>query len=94
MHLLMFYGFLSLFLATTLLAINSYGPVKFHRGSYYLGYEFVFDVLGLMFVIGCAWALISRFLKTRRDRNPQHNCWVRLCGGCFALGHRLVRILA
>lgn len=70
MHLLLFYGFLSMFLATTLLAINSYGPVQFHRGSYYLGYEFAFDVLGLLFVIGCGWALGRRYVMSRRERSP------------------------
>ncbi|HWA83722.1 MAG TPA: hypothetical protein VG820_09830, partial [Fimbriimonadaceae bacterium] len=39
MHLFIFYGFLSLFLATTILAINSYGPWKFHQGKFYEVYE-------------------------------------------------------
>lgn len=64
MHLLIFYGFLSLFLATTLLAIASYGPYfglpNFHRGGYYLLYETTFDILGLMFVAGIGWALVRR----------------------------------
>ena len=64
MHLLIFYGFLSLLLATTLLAISSYGPYiglpPFHQGAYYLVYELTFDILGAMFVIGIGWALIRR----------------------------------
>ncbi|HVT10768.1 MAG TPA: (Fe-S)-binding protein [Fimbriimonadaceae bacterium] len=60
MHLFIFYGFLSLFLATTILAINSYGPWKFHQGKFYEVYETTFDILGLFFVIGVAWALIRR----------------------------------
>ncbi len=64
MHLLIFYGFLSLFLATTLLAVATYAPWKFHRGAYYLAYELTFDLLGLMFVFGCGWALVRR-LKFR-----------------------------
>ncbi len=60
MHLLIFYGFLSLLIATTLLAINTYSPFKFHQGAYYLGYEFVFDTLGLLLVIGVGWAIVRR----------------------------------
>lgn len=65
MHLLIFYGFLSLFLATTLLAAATYAPLiglpNWHKGSYYRVYEAVFDVLGLMFVVGCFWALVRRW---------------------------------
>ena len=60
MHLMIFYGFLALFLATTLLAINQYSPIKFHHGTYFLVYELTFDVLGLLFVVGCGWALVRR----------------------------------
>jgi Fe-S oxidoreductase len=69
MHLMVFYGFMSLFLATTLLAIASYGPLlgipNFHRGTYYLVYETVFDVLGLFFVAGVGWALWRRWSLLR-----------------------------
>lgn len=64
MHLLIFYGFVSLFLATTLLAIATYAPLigipNFHRGTYYLVYEATFDLLGLLFVFGLIWALVRR----------------------------------
>ncbi|MBV6457566.1 MAG: EtfAB:quinone oxidoreductase [Fimbriimonadaceae bacterium] len=60
MHLLIFYGFLSLLLATTLLAVNTYSPWKFHRGTYYLVYELTFDLLGALFVIGLVWAIVRR----------------------------------
>lgn len=71
MHLLIFYGFLSLLLATTLLAIATYAPLiglpNFHRGTYYLAYETVFDALGLLFVVGCVWALIRRIKVERQN---------------------------
>ncbi|HRK20667.1 MAG TPA: heterodisulfide reductase-related iron-sulfur binding cluster [Fimbriimonadaceae bacterium] len=60
MHLMIFYGFLALTLATTLLAVNTYSGLDFHRGTYFLVYELTFDILGLVFVIGCAWALMRR----------------------------------
>lgn len=70
MHLLIFYGFLSLVLATTLLAVNTYGPVKFHRGTYYLAYESAFDFLGLLFMAGVGWALIRRGLGLKQELGP------------------------
>lgn len=63
MHLLIFYGFLSLLLATTLLGINTYSPVKFHKGTYYLIYEMTFDLLGLLLFVGLAWAMGRRWLR-------------------------------
>jgi Fe-S oxidoreductase len=69
MHLLIFYGFLALFLATTLLAVATYAPlvggVNFHRGLYYLVYETTFDILGIPFVVGVGWALWRRWSYDR-----------------------------
>lgn len=65
MHLLIFYGFLGLFVATTLLAVASYGPMlgipNFHRGTYYLVYEATFDAFGLLFLAGVVWAGVRRY---------------------------------
>lgn len=65
MHLLIFYGFLGLFIATTLLAISTYGPKigipNFHKGNYYLAYEAIFDFVGLMFLAGVVWAFVRRY---------------------------------
>lgn len=60
MHLLIFYGFLTLFIATALLAVNSYSPWKFHKGAYYVTYEWIVDWMGLVFVVGVLWALVRR----------------------------------
>lgn len=67
MHLLIFYGFLALLLATTLLGINTYSPFKFHHGTYYLIYEKTFDLLGLLLVIGTGWAFVRRGLALRKE---------------------------
>ncbi len=64
MHLMMFYGFGALFIATTLLGINTYSPYKFHRGAYYLIYETTFDSLGLLLLFGLVWAIVRR-LRTK-----------------------------
>lgn len=70
MHLAIFYGFLTLFLATTLLGINTYSPIKFHFGIYYLVYEWVADVMGLVFMIGVVWAFIRRYRMMKDPANP------------------------
>lgn len=67
MHLMIFYGFVSLVLATTLLAINTYGPFKFHYGTYYLIYETTFDLLGLLFMVGVTWAFFRRALALKKE---------------------------
>jgi len=68
MHLLIFYGFMALFVATTLLAAATYAPLvgipNWHKGAYYLAFEFFFDVMGLSLVAGLVWALF------RRPKNP------------------------
>ena len=74
LHLMIFYGFLSLFIATTLLAIATYGPLiglpNWHRGSYYLAYETIFDALGLLFIVGVAWAYLRRRRLSAEQGEP------------------------
>ncbi len=70
MHLMIFYGFLTLFIATTLIAINTYSPVKFHRGNYYLAYEMVVDIMGVVFLIGVAWAFVRRYINSKAELGP------------------------
>ena len=70
MHLLIFYGFLTLFIGTTLLAINTYSPVKFHKGLYFLVYEITLDVMGALFLAGVIWAFFRRLRMTRADIGP------------------------
>lgn len=67
MHLLIFYGFIALFIGTTLLAIDKYGPVHFHYGEYYIGYEEVLDWMGLAFLIGLVWAFFRRLRMSALD---------------------------
>lgn len=78
MHLLIFYGFVALFLGTTLLAINKYSPWKFHHGSYYLVYEFVLDWMGLAFVLGVTWAAGRRAFSPPRGMKSDFSDWVTL----------------
>jgi Fe-S oxidoreductase len=68
MHLMIFYGFLALTIATTLLGINTYSPIKFHQGNYYLLYEATFDTLGLLLLFGLLWAIGRRAIAMREGK--------------------------
>lgn len=75
MHLMIFYGFVALFVATTILAVNTYGPIKFHQGTFYLWYELVFDFMGLVFVAGAAWALGRRIWFIPKNMANESGDW-------------------
>lgn len=80
MHLLIFYGFFALFIATSLLAVASYAPLiglpNFHRGWYYKIYELTFDALGLLFVVGVSWAMFRRWgFRLRQMAHDWKDSW-------------------
>jgi len=61
-------GFLMLLLGTTLLEVDHLTgmvseQLKFHRGTYYLIYEFTLDIFGLFFLLGCIGFLIRRLWR-------------------------------
>ena len=68
-HLSLYVGFMALLAGTTLLEIDNITShispaLKFHRGLYYVIYEFTLDVLGLAFLAG------TLFFCWRRLRKP------------------------
>jgi Fe-S oxidoreductase len=67
MHLLIFYGFLTLFIGTVLLAINTYSPIKFHKGVYFLVYEMALDIMGALFLVGVVWAFFRRLKMSHTE---------------------------
>lgn len=82
MHLFIFYGFLSLFLATTLLAAATYAPLvgipNWHKGAYYLAFEFTFDVFGLLYVAGIVWAMVRRYKMRNGPVTTDWKDWATL----------------
>ncbi len=66
MHAFLIWGFLTLFIGTTILFIDMdivrvlWGE-SFWRGDFYLGYQFVLDAMGLLFVVGIGMAIYRRF---------------------------------
>lgn len=68
-HLALYAGFMALLAGTTLLELDNIlshfsEALKFHRGPYYVAYEYTLDVLGLAFLAG------TLFFCARRLRKP------------------------
>ena len=68
MHAFILWGFLTLFIGTTILFIDMdivqivWGEeASFWQGDFYLGYQFVMDAMGLLFVVGIGMALYRRY---------------------------------
>ncbi|WP_276273236.1 (Fe-S)-binding protein [Haloarcula litorea] len=72
MHAMVFWGFLTLLIATTILGIDIdlYRPLtgdSFFVGDFYLSYSLVVDAMGLVFLLGLGLALGRRYVA-RADR--------------------------
>lgn len=88
-HLALFAGFMVLLLGTTLLEVDHLAAgissaLKFHRGTYYVIYEFFLDVFGLLFLAGCGLFLVRR---ASRPKSVGHRAtdWYVL-GSFLAIG--------
>ncbi|RRR68396.1 MAG: (Fe-S)-binding protein [Candidatus Viridilinea halotolerans] len=85
MHALIFFGFLTLFLGTNVIAVEEDFTLpmmgeaagKVLAGNFYLAYEFIMDTLGLVFVAGVSWAIWRRY-RTKEPRldNRRTDAWV------------------
>jgi len=72
MHAFIFWGFLTLLIGTTILAIDMdiYQPLtgeSFYTGDFFLSYSFVMDLMGLLFVAGVSIAIYRRYV-VRNER--------------------------
>ncbi|SFS36318.1 heterodisulfide reductase-related iron-sulfur binding cluster [Halostagnicola kamekurae] len=66
MHSFIMWGFLTLFIATSIIAFESYGTdlllgLRFWEGEFYLAYQFMVDAMGLLFVVGIGMAIYRRY---------------------------------
>ena len=62
MHILIFWGFLVLFIGTIILAIHHY-LFSFLEGMFYLVFSLFMELAGVLLVSGIIWALIRRYLQ-------------------------------
>jgi Fe-S oxidoreductase len=73
MHTFVLWGFLTLLIGTTILAIDMdiwtklLGQESFFVGDFYLSYSFVMDALGFLFVVGVGMAIYRRY-AVREER--------------------------
>jgi Fe-S oxidoreductase len=73
MHSFILWGFLTLLIGTTILAIDMdiwtklLGQPSFFVGDFYLSYSLVMDAMGLLFVVGVGMALYRRYV-VRNER--------------------------
>lgn len=65
MHRFTSYGFVILFIGTVLVAVDYDFNIPLLRGNFYLIYELVLDVFGVLFLIGLALAMVIRARKIR-----------------------------
>lgn len=95
MHLLIAWGFIGLFIGTTMVAIHEY-IIEFLHGAVYLFFSATLEICGLMFLIGLLWAGIRRYLQrverlTRGLGDLVPFLWLLVIGlsGFFVEGARL-----
>jgi Fe-S oxidoreductase/nitrate reductase gamma subunit len=62
MHLLMFWGFIALFIGTALLSVHEW-LFSFLTGSVYLVFSLAMEIGGIMLLAGILWAIIRRYIQ-------------------------------
>jgi Fe-S oxidoreductase/nitrate reductase gamma subunit len=66
MHSFIMWGFLTLLIATTILAFDEYAlqtilGISIYEGDFYLAYQFAVDALGLLFIVGMSMVIYRRY---------------------------------
>ncbi len=59
-HLFIFYGFLAMLIATSLISIQEWTGIHFLEGTFYLGYSLLSDSFGILGIVGLCMALWYR----------------------------------
>lgn len=85
MHLLILWGFIILFIGTTLVFLERQTPLHFFYGPFYLVASAVIDLGGLGFLIGLGMAVYRRYVQ--RQPRLKASAWVgTLLGLMIAIG--------
>jgi Fe-S oxidoreductase/nitrate reductase gamma subunit len=81
MHSFILWGFLTLLIGTTILAIDIdiwttiLGQESFFDGAFYLSYSLVMDAMGLLLVVGLGIALYRRYAVRKERLWGKHTNW-------------------
>ncbi|MFP5330967.1 MAG: heterodisulfide reductase-related iron-sulfur binding cluster [Acidimicrobiia bacterium] len=81
MHSMVYYGFIVLFLGTVTLEIDHLAPegLKFLEGNVYLGYSFILDLAGVVYLAGLMWAIGRRYVQRPwrlRSKTKAEDAWI------------------
>ncbi len=86
MHALIFWGFVILLIATTLVGIQHHGHMVFLTGTTYLVFKFISNLGGVAFCVGLGMALWRRRSEQAHGRLQPNPAITRLLVGMLALG--------
>lgn len=88
MHFFMFWGTLFLFAGTIIDASSHYGP-HYNVGNFYLGASFIFDIMGLLVLVGITIAAYRRYVQRpdRLDSLPGDAVGLALLAGIVVTGY-------
>lgn len=80
MHTFILWGFLVLLIATAILAVDmdvyqAYAGESFWVGEFYLAYQLVVDLFGLLFVVGISMAIYRRYVVRNHRLWGRHTGW-------------------
>ena len=77
-HLLIFYGFLAMLIATSLISLQEWTGIALLQGPFYLGYSLVTDVFGLLGIAGIYMAFWRRAVQRPARLHTVMDDWVAL----------------
>jgi Fe-S oxidoreductase/nitrate reductase gamma subunit len=77
-HLFIFYGFLAMLIATSLISLQEWTGFPLLRGPFYLGYSLVTDILGILGLVGLCMALWRRAIQRPSRLHTVMDDWVAL----------------
>jgi Fe-S oxidoreductase/nitrate reductase gamma subunit len=77
-HLLIFYGFLVSFIATSLLSLQEWTGIHFLKGTFYLWYSLLSDSFGLLGIVGLLMALYWRLIVRPARLHSVMDDWIAL----------------
>jgi Fe-S oxidoreductase/nitrate reductase gamma subunit len=88
MHLLLYAGFVVLFIGTLLIAIQEDLAVRYLAGSFYLFYSVVLDVFGVLALVGTAGLAYRRYVRRspNLDSGPDDAITLALIAAVLASG--------
>jgi Fe-S oxidoreductase/nitrate reductase gamma subunit len=77
-HMLIFYGFLASFIATSLISIQENTGIHFVKGTFYLWFSLLSDVFGILAIVGLLMALFWRLVIKPPRVHSVMDDWIAL----------------